>query len=108
MPQSRLERIDDQLSELTLEELEELAQSVALEISWRRKQLRGESSRPTYQQEYVRCGKDRCQRCSEGAEGHGPYWYKYWRDQGKQRKKYLGRELVDEDYRLPARAEGEA
>src|SRR5689334_12170039 len=27
-------------------------------------------------QEYNKCGKERCKKCSAG-QGHGPYWYRY-------------------------------
>lgn len=44
----------------------------------------------TYRQEYVHCGKDSCTRCQAGP-GHGPYWYAYWREEGRLRKRYLGK-----------------
>lgn len=34
----------------------------------------------------VRCGKASCTTCP-----HGPYVYAYWRENGRQRSKYLGR-----------------
>jgi hypothetical protein len=34
----------------------------------------------------VRCGKASCSRCP-----HGPYWYAYWREDGRRRSRYLGR-----------------
>ena len=39
----------------------------------------------TYRREEVRCGKANCTRCP-----HGPYWYAYWREDGKLRSRYLG------------------
>lgn len=36
--------------------------------------------------EYVKCGKAGCRRCP-----HGPYWYAYFREDGKMRKRYLGK-----------------
>ena len=39
----------------------------------------------TFRLEDVRCGKATCTRCP-----HGPYWYAYWREDGKLRKRYLG------------------
>jgi hypothetical protein len=42
----------------------------------------------TYRQEYVKCGKSGCNRCP-----HGPYWYGYWSDKGKTRKKYIGKTM---------------
>lgn len=43
----------------------------------------------TYRQQYTRCGKQRCRKCQEG-EGHGPYWYAYWSEQGRTVSKYIG------------------
>ncbi len=45
----------------------------------------------SYRQEHVRCGKDRCGACP-----HGPYWYAYWREDGKTRSRYIGRHLPGE------------
>ena len=42
----------------------------------------------TYRQEHVRCGRDACSRCP-----HGPYWYAYWRENGRQRSRYVGKDL---------------
>lgn len=42
----------------------------------------------TYRQERVRCGKDSCSTCP-----HGPYWYAYWREDGRTSKQYIGRHL---------------
>ena len=39
----------------------------------------------TYRREEVRCGKANCTRCP-----HGPYWYAYWREDGRLRSRYLG------------------
>jgi hypothetical protein len=43
----------------------------------------------TYRQERVRCGKGGCW-CAEGA-GHGPYTYRYWKENGRLRKQYVKR-----------------
>jgi len=40
----------------------------------------------TIQEEYVKCGKPGCKSCP-----HGPYRYKYWREGGVLKKKYLGK-----------------
>src|SRR5690349_14746699 len=37
--------------------------------------------------QYVRCKKAGC-RCNRGAP-HGPYFYRFWREQGKLRKAYV-------------------
>lgn len=42
----------------------------------------------TFRQETVRCGKKGCTTCP-----HGPYWYAYWREDGKTRSRYVGKEL---------------
>ncbi|MBN1236374.1 MAG: hypothetical protein JW999_10065 [Methanotrichaceae archaeon] len=41
----------------------------------------------TYRLERVSCGKN-CKGCP-----HGPYWYGYWREGGKTRSKYIGKNL---------------
>ena len=46
-----------------------------------------------YSQQYRRCGKAGCTRCTPPGRGHGPYWYAYWWEQGKARSRYLGKEL---------------
>lgn len=35
--------------------------------------------------EYIRCGK-KCGGCP-----HGPYWYAYWKEGGRTRKRYIGK-----------------
>jgi hypothetical protein len=44
----------------------------------------------TYRQEWIRCSSQ-C-KCNQG-KGHGPYFYAYWRDQGKLKSKYIGKTL---------------
>lgn len=41
-----------------------------------------------YRLQSVKCGKRGCTRCP-----HGPYWYAYWREEGRLRSRYVGREL---------------
>jgi hypothetical protein len=43
----------------------------------------------------VRCGRRGC-HCRTGAR-HGPYWYCYWQENGRQRTRYVGVTLA----RLP-------
>ena len=33
----------------------------------------------TYQLQFRKCGKASCSTCRDG-QGHGPYWYAYWRE----------------------------
>ncbi len=42
----------------------------------------------TYRLESVKCGKPGCTRCP-----HGPYWYAYWRENGRTRSQYVGKDL---------------
>lgn len=44
----------------------------------------------SYRLESVHCGKPGCTKCP-----HGPYWYAYWREDGKVRSRYIGREVPD-------------
>ena len=57
---------------------------------------------------YRRCGKANCSTCVEGP-GHGPYWYASWRDGGRVRSRYLGREipLEPETFELRVRTLGQ-
>lgn len=41
----------------------------------------------------VRCGRPNC-RCVTG-EGHGPYWFLRWREDGVQRRRYVRRADVE-------------
>jgi hypothetical protein len=42
-------------------------------------------SNVTIREEYIKCGKAGCNKCR-----HGPYYYGYWREKGKLKKKYIG------------------
>jgi hypothetical protein len=44
----------------------------------------------TFRQEMVRCGKQGCTTCP-----HGPYWYAYWREGGRTRSRYIGKNLPE-------------
>src|SRR5712691_7061483 len=50
------------------------------------------NSKVAYRQQFTRCGKQRCRKCREG-EGHGPYWYAYWSENGHTVSKYIGAHL---------------
>lgn len=45
----------------------------------------------TLRSQMVRCGRQGCTKCP-----HGPYWYAYWREGGRSRSKYIGKELPEE------------
>jgi hypothetical protein len=44
----------------------------------------------TYQWQYRKCGKAACSTCRNG-QGHGPYWYAYWREGSRLRSGYVGK-----------------
>lgn len=44
-----------------------------------------------YQLERVRCGKVGCKCAGKDGELHGPYWYAYWRENGKLKSRYVGK-----------------
>lgn len=44
----------------------------------------------TYQLQYRKCGKASCTPCRNG-QGHGPYWYAYWRENHRLRSGYVGK-----------------
>lgn len=46
------------------------------------------SRKESYRRQLVRCGKPACTSCP-----HGPYWYAYWREGGRVRSRYVGKEL---------------
>lgn len=50
----------------------------------------------SYRQEYIKCGKPTCRRCNgadlDSPNGHGPYWYGYTTENGKTKKRYIGKE----------------
>lgn len=46
----------------------------------------------SYRQQYRRCGKSNCPRCTGTAKGHGPYWYAYWWQDGKVHSRYVGKQ----------------
>lgn len=45
----------------------------------------------TYRLEFVNCGSPRCERCKRGGVHHGPYWYAYWKEEGRTRSSYIGK-----------------
>lgn len=50
----------------------------------------GASPKVGLRRQWVKCGKSTCTTCP-----HGPYWYAYWREDGRRRSRYLGK--LDED-----------
>src|SRR3954454_16028177 len=90
-----------QITMVTTAELEELRNSIEAELARRELAERGpapgrqvveerSSNAGTLRLEMVKCGKDRCKKCERG-EGHGPYWYLYFRRNGKLTSRYIGK-----------------
>jgi hypothetical protein len=90
-----------QITTATTAELEGLRNSIEAELARRelaeREPTLGRQvveERPatagTLRLEMVKCGKDRCKKCERG-EGHGPYWYLYFRRNGKLTSRYIGK-----------------
>jgi hypothetical protein len=44
--------------------------------------------------EYVRCGTRTC-RCMRAGAPHGPYWRRFWREDGRTRSAYVRQAEVD-------------
>jgi hypothetical protein len=57
----------------------------------------------TLRQEFVKCGRTEC-KCFKGEEIHGPYIYAYWKENGKLRKRYVGKSLKEYESNLATRA----
>lgn len=52
---------------------------------------RSEHPQVSLRSQMIKCGKPGCNSCP-----HGPYWYAYWREDGRRRSRYVGR-LLDEE-----------
>ncbi|KQC15682.1 MAG: hypothetical protein WCY97_00375 [Methanothrix sp.] len=89
----------DELAEEDLPHLLEIRDYVDRLISHREELSEGdgrkadiEERRPasvTYRQEWIYCGKE-CKKCP-----HGPYWYCYWKEDGKTKTRYIGKVLKE-------------
>lgn len=88
--------------ELVIQELEQQTEPLALPLKKGREVLQVQriddpdgTSRKSrlYQLELVRCGKSGCKCAGENGELHGPYWYAYWRENGKLKSRYIGKRL---------------
>jgi hypothetical protein len=45
----------------------------------------------TLQLELIKCGKENCRKCAQGPS-HGPYWYGYYKSDGRTRSVYIGKD----------------
>lgn len=86
-----------------IEKLEEMKEYIEKKIQkLKKEEIKEQKNREvirsiTYQLERVKCGKPGCKKCSNGT-GHGPYWYAYWRENGRVKSKYIGKELKNLKY----------
>lgn len=85
----------DQLGEREIQKLREIEDRLHEVIQERRASLphravtaEQQIGSITFRYETVRCGKANCTRCP-----HGPYWYAYWKENGRTRSRYVGRSL---------------
>jgi hypothetical protein len=90
-----------QITTATTAELENLRNRIEAELARRELAVREPApgrkvveERPastgTLRLEMVKCGKDRCKKCERG-EGHKPYWYLYFRRNGRLTSRYIGK-----------------
>ena len=61
-----------------------------------RKNYNDVPSNATIKEERIKCGKS-CLMCP-----HGPYYYAYWKEDGKLKKKYIG-SRYDESWKIPVK-----
>jgi len=87
-------------------ELEELGNRIESELAHRvlaqRERTEGRqvveerpASAGTLRLEMVKCGKERCRKCAQGP-AHGPYWYLYFRKNGRLASRYIGKLIPDD------------
>lgn len=50
----------------------------------------------TLRLELVNCGKGACKACGGRRPAHGPYWYAYWKENGRTKSRYIGKELPEQ------------
>ncbi len=91
------DRLIDELAGLPVPDLRRVHAAAAVLLAHYTETSDPDYGRPTeahetYRQEYIRCNRERCKRCADGGQGHGPYWYAYRREDGKLRKRYIGKE----------------
>ncbi|GAC1645000.1 MAG: hypothetical protein NVS4B12_10630 [Ktedonobacteraceae bacterium] len=60
----------------------------------------------TYQLQYRKCGKASCSTCRNG-QGHGPYWYAYWREDSRLRSGYVGKVNPNEAEAMSSSSDGQ-
>jgi hypothetical protein len=103
---TRVDRLCSAADKLTTPELRDLAARIAALIEAREQppELPHNRNRvvvdvrhtptATLRLELVNCGKGACKSCGGGSRpSHGPYWYAYWKEDGRTKSRYIGKEL---------------
>jgi hypothetical protein len=94
MPKSKKPSALSRLSDKEIQQLREIEDRLRRAVQERRAgsksgvQAEQSFGSLTFRYETVRCGKPNCTRCP-----HGPYWYAYWKENGRTRSRYVGRAL---------------
>jgi len=100
MKLNRADKIAKTIKGFSLTELLDLNYALNEEIDHRQEQgeldlpaisLDDKQDAKTERSVYTKCGKASC-RCANGELLHGPYRYQYWREAGRLRSRYLGKE----------------
>ncbi len=92
---ARIPDLDYEHARMVLAQLERQINKAALDEEAQAYQTQADPEREphmTYQQQYRRCNKDACSTCKAG-QGHGPYWYAFWSENGRTKSKYIGKDL---------------
>lgn len=91
-------KVMEMIRDFSMEELQELRFDLEERISelkseGREQSLMGKEKETTIsrREEWRRCGKINC-RCETAGELHGPYIYEYWKEKGKTKSRYVGKE----------------
>ena len=105
MGKSRADRIAKMIRDFTLSEFEDLQFFIDEQIDRLKEAEEGRAyieeekeQATTVREEYKKCGKPGC-RCNTGGELHGPYWYEYWKEDGRTRSRYLGKQIPSKQKR---------
>jgi hypothetical protein len=61
-----------------------------MRLDWRKQGV-------TFRAQTIRCRQPGCSVCGDGKPGHGPYWYAFFRADGRTRSVYIGKALTLEN-----------
>ena len=92
-----IRRVMKMVEDFTLDELLDLRFDLEERIESLRQEgadlpsLEAQERKTTIREEYKKCGKPGCQ-CNTEGKLHGPYLYEYWKEDGRTRSRYLGKQ----------------